>query len=137
MIRSSNGDDIFAKVKGLIKGMIEKLEDEAAADASHKAYCDKELSESNAKKSDLEDEVAKLTAKIDSMSARSATLKSEVKALQNELAELARAQAEMDKIRSDEKAVYDTNKAEMDEGVEGVKLALKILKEYYASDGKS
>jgi len=137
MIRSSNGDDIFAKVKGLIKGMIEKLLDEAAADASHKAYCDKELAESNAKKDDLEDEIAKLTAKIDSMSARSAQLKSEVKALQNELAELARAQAEMDKIRSEEKAVYDTNRPEIEEGIEGVKLALKVLKEYYAKEDKS
>merc|ERR1719506_3129028 len=41
----------------------------------------------------------------------------------------------MDSIRATEKADYDKNKAEMEEGVEGVKLALKVLREYYASGG--
>merc|ERR550514_1550323 len=83
------------------------------------------------------DKIRSEEPKIDSMSARSATLKSEVKALQNELAELARRQAEMDKIRSEEKAVYDANRPEIEEGIEGVKLALKVLKEYYAKEDKS
>ena len=41
----SNKADVFAKVKGLITDMIEKLEAEAEADATKKAYCDKELAE--------------------------------------------------------------------------------------------
>merc|ERR1740116_829019 len=48
-IRASEGDP-FAKVKGLIQDMIETLEKEAEADATEKAFCDKELAESNAKK---------------------------------------------------------------------------------------
>merc|ERR1719181_2189671 len=36
----------FDKVKGLIADMISRLEDQSSADASHKAYCDEELSES-------------------------------------------------------------------------------------------
>ena len=42
-----------------------------------------------------------------------------------------------DKIRAEEKAVFDKNSAEMKKGVEGVKLALKVLREYYAKDDKS
>ena len=38
----------------------------------------------------------------------------------------------MDKIRADEKAVYEKNKPEMEQGLKGVKLALKILNDYYA-----
>merc|ERR1719174_2389167 len=71
------------------------------------------------------------------MTSKSAKLKEEVAELQKELAELASSQAEMDKIRSEEKAVYDKNSAEMKQGVEGVQKALKVLKDYYASEGKS
>merc|ERR1719265_707934 len=65
------GDDPFAKVKGLIADMIARLTADASADASHKAYCDKELSESNAKKDDKEADLAKLNTKIDAAKARS------------------------------------------------------------------
>merc|ERR1719463_524342 len=92
--------------------MIERLMAEAEADATHKAWCDKEYSETNAKK----DEVA---------------------TLQKELAELAAMQVEMDKLRAEEKAAYEKNRPEMEQGIEGVKLALKILKEYYAKEDKA
>jgi len=127
-----SGEDPFVKVKGLITDMIEKLEDEAGADASHKAYCDKELSESNAKKDEKTAEIEKLSTKIDQSSARSAQLKDEVAMLQAELAKLAKAQADMDAIRKEENTVYVSNKADMEKGLEGVKTALKVLNEYYS-----
>merc|ERR1719433_1886147 len=138
-MRSSTGtgDDPFAKVKGLIADMIAKLEADAEADATHKAYCDKELAETNVKKADKEAEIEKLSTKIDQMSARSAQLKQEVAALQKALAELAAAQAEMDKLREEENAVYVKEKADMEQGSEGVKMALKILRDYYAKDEKA
>jgi len=133
-VTSASGDDPFAKIKGLISDMINKLEDEAAGDAEHKAFCDKELSENEEKEADKIAEVEKLTSKIDQWSARSAQLKNEVAALQKGLAELASSQATMDKIREEEKALYTKNKAEMEQGLEGIKLALKILNEYYAKE---
>merc|ERR1719160_2128191 len=128
------GADPFAKVKGLISDMIEKLLAEAEADATEKAFCDKEMAETEAKKADKEAAIEKLTTQIDSMTAKSGKLKEEVATLQNELAALAKAQAEMDKLRAEEKAVFDKNSAEMKKGIEGVKLALKVLNEYYAKD---
>merc|ERR1719258_355151 len=70
------------------------------------------------------------------MTSKSAKLKEEVAGLQNQLAELASSQAEMDKIRSEEKALYTKNSAEMKQGIEGVQKALSVLKEYYATEGK-
>jgi peptidoglycan hydrolase CwlO-like protein len=128
------GEDPFAKVKGLIKDMIAKLLKEAEAEASHKAFCDKEMSETKTKKEDLGDEIEKLTAKIDKASAESAKLKDEVKTLQKELADLEKSQAEMDKIREEENTQYKADKEEMEQGLEGIKLALKVLREYYGQD---
>jgi len=131
------GEDPFAKVKGLISDMIATLESEAETDASHDAYCNKETSEATAKKDELTAESDKLSTKIAQDKAASAKLKEEVATLQKELAGMASAKAEADKLRSEEKAAYDKNSAEMKQGIEGVKMALKVLKEYYAKDDKS
>merc|ERR1719247_3095881 len=68
------------------------------------------------------------------MSSKSAKLKEQVAVLQKQLAGLARSQAEMDSIRSEEKAEFNANKAEMEEGIKGIKMALKVLRDYYAKD---
>merc|ERR1719389_1290181 len=128
------GEDPFAKVKGLITDMISTLESEAEEDASQKAYCDKEMGEANAKKDDLTAESEKLSTKIAQDKAASTKLKEEVATLQKELAEMAKAKAEADKLRAEEKATYEKNSAEMKMGIEGVKKALSVLKEYYAKD---
>jgi chromosome segregation ATPase len=135
-MRLGGKDDPFAKVEGLIRDMIATLEAEAEADASHKAYCDKEIGEATAKKDDLTAESNKLGTKIAQQSAASAKLKEEVATLQGELASMAKAKAEADKMRAEENAAYKTNSAEMALGIEGVKKALSVLREYYAKDGK-
>jgi len=131
------GEDPFAKVKGLITDMIATLEAEAEEDASQKAFCDKEMSEATAKKEDLTAESDKLSTKIDQNKAASAKLKEEVATLQSELAAMAKAKGEADKLRAEEKAAYDKNSAEMEQGIKGVQLALKVLKDYYAKADKA
>jgi len=125
------GEDPFVKVKGLIKDMIVKLEAEAGAAADEKAYCDEQMAKTEAKKSELEDDVAKLTSKIDTKSANSARLKEEVKALQGELAALAKEQAEMDSVRAEAHAAYAGAKADLELGLTGVRKALDLLRKYY------
>merc|ERR1719327_241034 len=115
---SANDEDPFAKVKGLISAMIDKLMEEAGADAELKAHCDKEIAESSAKKADTTALIEKLTTKMDKDSAASAQLKEEIAALQKGLAELADSQATMTKMRTEEKAAYTKNKADMEQGIE-------------------
>merc|ERR1712039_11079 len=51
--------------------------------------------------------------------------------LQAELAALAKLQAEMDKARQEERAAFAQAKADLELGLEGVRGALTILREYY------
>merc|ERR1711957_983250 len=125
------------KIKGLITDMIAKLESEATADATHKAYCDKELSETNTKKSEKTNEIKKLSTRIDRMTAQSAQLKEAVAALQSGLANLAKSQADMDKMRLEGHSAFTASEAELEKALTGTKLALKILNEYYATEGKA
>jgi len=134
---SSGSADPFAKVKGLINDMIATLEEEAAQDASQKAYCDKEMSETTAKRDELKAENDSLNTKINQKTSASAKLKEEVATLQGELASMAKARAEADTLRAEEKAAFDKNSAEMKQGVKGVQMALKVLKDYYAKGDKS
>merc|ERR1740129_1786833 len=63
-----------------------------------------------------------------------AELKEEVATLESELSKLAKSQAQMNKIRGEEKAAYGAGKAELEKGIAGIKLAMKILNDYYSSD---
>lgn len=123
--------DVFAKVKGLINDMIAKLEKEAEADAAEKAYCDEEMGKTEAKKSDLEDDVEKLNTKIDENAAKSTKLKGEVTDLQAQLAKTAKEQEEMDNTRRDQNAAYRQAKEDLEKALAGVQKALEVLRDYY------
>merc|ERR1719247_609162 len=60
---AAGGEDPFAKVKSLITDMIAKLESEAKSEATEKAYCDEEMAKTEAKKSELEGVISRLTSK--------------------------------------------------------------------------
>jgi len=128
---AANGEDVFAKIKGLIQDMIAKLEREAGEEAREKAYCDEETAKTESKKSELEDDIAKLTSKIDQDAAKSAQLKEEVRVLEGELAALTKEQAEMDKIRLDTSADYTVAKKDLELGLGGLRKALRLLRDYY------
>jgi len=118
----------------LISDMIDRLESEGEADASHKAYCDKEMHETNVKKDDKTAEIEKMTTAIDTMSSRKAVLEEEVATLMKELSDIAKSQAGYDKWFQEYETTFTSDKADTEAGIEGVKIALKILREYYAKD---
>merc|ERR1719401_210913 len=134
---ASAGQDPFVKVRGLISDMISKLENEASAEATEKAYCDEQMAKTAQKKAELEADISKLTSKIDVAAANSARLKGEVADLQSELATLARQQAEMDKIRRDSHAAFVQAKADLEQGLSGVRKALSVLRDYYGGASAS
>jgi peptidoglycan hydrolase CwlO-like protein len=128
---SANGVDPFTKVKGLIQDMIAKLEAEGQSEAQEKAYCDEQMAKTKAKKEELDDDIAKLSVKIDQATSKSEKLKEDVQELESELAALTKLQAEMDKIRQETHADYTNAKADLEQGLGGVRKALGTLREYY------
>merc|ERR1719311_1353883 len=118
------GADPFAKVKGMIQEMIEKLVADAQKEASHKAFCDKEMSETKAKRDDKQSDLDDLHTKIDKATSKIAKLKEEIATLQSELAEIAAAQKKAD--------AWAEAKADYESSVEGVGMALQVLRDYYA-----
>jgi len=133
---STGGDDPFAKVKNLIQEMLAKLVAEQSAEADEKAYCDEEMSKTKAKKSELDDETDGLKAKIDEAASASAQLKEEVKDLQSQLAELHKSQATIGTARADGHAAFLIAKADLAEGLSGVRQAIKVLRDYYGGQAE-
>jgi len=130
---ATSGGDPFAKVKAMISDMIERLLRDAGEEANHKEYCDKEMAGTKQKMGELKYEIQKHSAKIDKSSSRSIELKDEVATLAGEIADITRSQSEADSLRKAEHAMYVQAKADLEQGLEGVRMALKMLREYYAS----
>jgi len=128
------GDDPFVKVKNLISEMINRLIKETGEEAQHKAYCDKEMAETSKKTGELKYDIEKLSSKIDKAKSDSAMLKEEVGELQKEIAEIDKSQGTSDECRRDEKKTYAEAVADLKQGLDGIRQALKILRDYYATD---
>merc|ERR1719281_1143907 len=114
--------------------MIGKLQADASADATEKQYCDDELAKTATKKDELNAGISKLSTDIDQASARSVSLKAAVKELQSELATLDKEQTENEQWRQDTHADYLEAKSDLELGLDGVKKALVVLRDYYAQD---
>merc|ERR1719231_750536 len=128
-----SGPEVFDKVRSMIAELIDKLVAEAAEEADHKAWCDKETAETQEKIDDHTTTVEKLTAKIDKAAAAIAQLTESLAQLQSELAEIAKQQAKMDEMRVEEKAAFEAAKKDYTDGVEGITMALQLLRDYYAA----
>merc|ERR1719191_2379843 len=105
--------------------MIEKLLNEANEEATHKAFCDEELSKSRASQHD------KYSARIDSASTAIAELEEAIKGLEGEIAEMDAAQAEASKVRTEENTDYLKASKDFSDSAKAVAAAIQVLKSYY------
>jgi DNA repair exonuclease SbcCD ATPase subunit len=121
----------------MIQEMVEKLVAEAKEEAGHKAFCDKEMSETKAKMEDKQSEVDDLNTKIDKSVAKIAKLKEEIATLATELTEIAAEQKTANEMRQSEKDAWASAKADFESGLEGVQMALQVLRDYYAEKDDS
>lgn len=127
--------DPFSKVKNLIKGMITRLLVQAQEESSHKAFCDKETADNEAKRNKLQRTTNKLSTRIEKATAAVARLKEEIAELHQALHNIANSQKEMDSMRAKEHDEFLKAKADFEQGLHGIRRALQVLREYYQNQG--
>lgn len=123
--------DPFVKIRGMIEDMIAKLLQEAAEEATQKAFCDKEIGESKASKEDKEGKLGKVNARLGEAESNTAALTEEVVKLSKEVAENDAAMKKGTDQRSEEKAVFVKVEKELSESEEACAAAISVLREYY------
>jgi len=123
----------FDKVIGMIKGLLSKLKEEAAAEAEHKAWCDGQLKANKLKREKKTTKVNKLTATVDALTETIARMGEKIATLSQQQAELTKAMAEATAQRQAEKATNSDTMKDAAAGEDAIKQALVILREFYAS----
>merc|ERR1719230_1266935 len=123
--------DPFGKIRGMIEDMIAKLLEEAAAEATQKAFCDKEIGESKTVKADKEGKLDKVNARIEKSESATATLTEDVSRLSSEVAENDKAMAAATEVRQTEKADFQVVEKDLSESQEACAAAMEVLREYY------
>jgi len=124
--------DPFAKITRMIQELINRLEEEAAAQMTKKAKCDKDMAANKAKIEEYTSMVNKLTSKVEMLESEIAELKSTSKRLIKEIAETKDALATAKKDRSEEKAENEKTISETQAAVAAVDQAMTVLQNYYS-----
>jgi len=123
--------DPFGKIRGMIEEMIAKLLQEAAEEATQKAFCDKEIGESKAVKAEKEGKLDKVNARLEKGNSATATLTEDVSKLSAEVAENDKAMAAATEVRQKEKADFMVVEKDLSESQEACAAAMEVLREYY------
>merc|ERR1712151_1408474 len=92
----------FTKVIDMIKTLLAKLKEEAAAEADHKAWCDKELKDNKHKRNKKSAQSQKLQAEIEDLTATIASQGKKIATLAKEQEELTKAMGDATQERTAE-----------------------------------
>jgi len=127
--------DPFAKLKKLIQELIERLLQEAADEANHKGWCDKEMAKAKQARTHNSDDIVEFNDRLAENEALRDKLQDEILKLETEIAELTAELAKTTKMRSDEKAENAATIKEAEEGLEAVQMAYNVLAKFYKKAG--
>jgi hypothetical protein len=124
-------DDPFEKVKQLIQELIDRLESEAGEEATHKNWCDSELSANGHTRTTKSAEIETLTGRVESMQAGIAMLKRDIAEISTTLAELAANIAKQTELRSREKKQNEQTIQEATDAQTALSEVLNVLQDFY------
>jgi len=123
--------DHFVKVRGLIKDLIKRLEDDAESEATQKGFCDKGMAAATSKRDAANGAIEVAVSTISKLTNLKAQLTSEVQDLEQAIADNLKALNEATELRDTEKGENAVTVETAAEGKAAVELALSILKQFY------
>jgi len=129
--------DPFVKIKKLIQELIERLLQEAADEANHKGWCDKEFGKAKQSRKNKAEAVKALNENLAKSEALRDKLTEEVAVLTKEIDELDSALSKTTKERNDESADNAATVSEAAEGQAAVEQAIGVLEKFYKTAAKA
>jgi hypothetical protein len=131
-LASEASSDQFAKIRGLIESMIDRLMKEAAEEADQKMFCDTEIEKSRAKQKELSSKVDMHSVRIEKSEAGKAKLAEQISTLNMEIADIDNGMKEATDLRTKEKTEFDSSSAEYKQSADAVANAIQVLQSYYS-----
>lgn len=128
---------VFDKITKLIQELIERLLQEAADEANHQGWCNKEMTEAKEQRERKATSVKDLNDYLSNNEATRDTLIEDIEKLTAELAELESALEKQTKERDEESAENEVTIKEATEGQEAVEEALDMLDKFYKTQAKN
>jgi len=129
--------DPFAKIKTLIQELIERLLQEAADEANHKGWCDKETGKAKQSRKLKSEAVRTLNTQLADNEAKRDELVEDTTRLGVEIQELEDSLQTLTKERQDESSQNEATVTEAEEGKAAVAEALEVLDHFYKTAAKA
>lgn len=123
--------DHFVKVRGLIKDLIQKLEDDAEAEATQKGMCDTQMAEAVRTRDRGNAALEVAVGNINKLTSEKDTLNKEVDELTKAIAANLKSLNEATELRNSEKDENAVTVETATEGKEAVEMAIGVLNEFY------
>merc|ERR1719161_2468210 len=118
----------------MIEDMVSKLMEEANEDAENKGFCDTEMGTNKNTRDTKTEEVDKLNALIEELTAAISQLGKEAATLADEITAIDNAVFEATSVRTEEKAKNTQTIADAKVASEATVRATQVLKDFYSSN---
>jgi len=123
--------DHFAKIRGMIKDLVAKLEASAEEEESQKAWCDDEMEKATSKRDDAIGNVEADLAAITETKAVIDEAAEDISVLEEEIASLYKNMNEANDLRKAESAENAKTLKDAKVGLAAIKAAIAVLKDFY------
>jgi peptidoglycan hydrolase CwlO-like protein len=132
-LAQSVSSDPFAKVKGMVQDLIDRLKEEEANDATHQTWCVEETRKATREREYRLRSLDKLEEHQRELEATRAALEDQIKNLKTQLKDSRKALANAQGLRDREGAENSRLLSESSDGKEAVEQAISVLETFYSA----